>query len=90
MLKGLAKLLRMSHNTPDTTTIQRHDMTEDLITTEEAAKILGVTPAYIRRLCARRTLGGKRYGRDWLMTRKSVMEFAATERKPGRPPGIDK
>jgi len=56
------------------------------ITTKEAAQLAGVTDGYIRLLLGRGTLKGKRFGRDWLVSRKSVEQFAQTERKPGPKP----
>jgi excisionase family DNA binding protein len=56
------------------------------ITTKEAAQLAGVTDGYIRLLLGRGILKGKRFGRDWLVSRKSVEQFAQTERKPGPKP----
>jgi excisionase family DNA binding protein len=61
-------------------------MTERYITTKEAAQLAGVTDGYIRLLLGKGILKGKRFGRDWLVSRKSVEHFAQTERKPGPKP----
>jgi excisionase family DNA binding protein len=61
-------------------------MTARYITTKQAAEIAGVTDGYIRFLLGKRTLTGKRFGRDWLVSRKSVEHFAEIERKRGPKP----
>jgi len=58
----------------------------DYVTTKEAAQIAGVKPRYIRRLLLAGALEGERLGRDWLVKRRSIEQFAATERRRGRKP----
>jgi len=64
-------------------------MSEDYITTGEAARVAEVTTGRIRQLLLKGRLKGKRFGRDWMVDRNSILEFAASQRKPGRP-SIDK
>lgn len=55
----------------------------DLLTTNEAAALLGVTPVYVRTLIREGRLPAERYGRDWLIARSALL---ALERRPvGRP-----
>ena len=90
LVKGLAKLLRMSHNTPDNT-IQEQVMAEDLIDTKEASLLSGFTESYMRKLVQRGIVKGRKVRRDWLINRESLEQFLASERKVGRPPSsIDK
>jgi hypothetical protein len=90
LFKGLAKLLRMSHNTPDNT-IQEQVMAEDLIDTKEASLLSGFTESYMRKLVQRGIVKGRKVRRDWLINRESLEQFLASERKVGRPPSsIDK
>ena len=72
------------HNNADVTQTKR--MTERYITTKQAADLAGVTDGYIRLLLGRGILKGKRFGRDWLVSRKSVEQFAQTERRRGPKP----
>ncbi len=64
-------------------------MIEDYISTKEAAQIAKVTTGRIRQLLAKGELRGKRIGRDWIVERHSVKEFASLQRKPGPKP-LDK
>lgn len=86
---GLARDNAIVHNEAQdiyvNANITKH-MTERYITTRQAAELAGVTDGYIRLLLGRGTLRGKRFGRDWLVSRKSVEQFAQTERKPGPKP----
>ena len=61
-------------------------MAEEWITTQEAAKIIGVTRNHIRYLIRYGKLEAKKFGRAWMVSRKSAEEYAATERKPGPKP----
>lgn len=85
---GLAHDKTMVHNEAVNTTasVGKTKRMTGYITTKQAADIAGVTDGYIRLLLGRGTLKGKRFGRDWLVSRKSVEQFAQTERKPGPKP----
>lgn len=56
-----------------------------MLTTPEAAAILGRDPSLVRRLARAGRLKGKKDGRDWLYEESDVLEFKALERKTGRP-----
>ena len=89
-MKGLAKLLRMGHNTPDNN-IRGQVMTENLIDTKEASLLSGFTESYMRKLVQRGIVKGRKVRRDWLINRESLEQFLASERKVGRPASsIDK
>lgn len=57
---------------------------EDPITTDEAARIIGVSPVRVRQLCAAGRLPGSiPFGRSWIIPRASAIAF---KRQPaGRP-----
>jgi excisionase family DNA binding protein len=94
VLEGVAKRLRFAHDKPivhneavnTAANVTPTKRMTSYITTKEAAQLAGVTDGYIRLLLGRGTLKGKRFGRDWLVSRKSVEQFAQTERKPGPKP----
>ena len=85
-LKGVAKLeaLRKLYRFRYSST-----MTEEYVTTEEAARIAKVTTGRIRQLLLKGRLKGKHFGRDWMVERNNILEFVSSPRKTGRPP-IDK
>ncbi|MBK8935099.1 MAG: helix-turn-helix domain-containing protein [Chloroflexi bacterium] len=64
-------------------------MPDDWITTDEAADIVGVTAHQIRHLLRNNVLKGQRFGRSWMVTRRSAEEYAVKERKPGPKPQSD-
>jgi excisionase family DNA binding protein len=61
-------------------------MADEWITTQEAAEIVGVTPNHIRYLIQHSKIEAKKFGRAWMVSRKSAEEYAETERKPGPKP----
>ncbi len=46
-----------------------------VITTTIAAKILGFTPSYIRRLCISGKIKAEKHGHDWLFTEKDLKDI---------------
>ena len=42
------------------------------LTTKDAARLLGVNVTWVRVMLANGKLGGMKFGRDWLVFRKSV------------------
>ncbi|KXK12885.1 MAG: Helix-turn-helix domain protein [Armatimonadetes bacterium OLB18] len=58
---------------------------EKFMTTENAAKYLGVTPQRVRQLVAREEIKAEKYGRDYLLDSESVRSYGKSRRKPGRP-----
>jgi len=61
-------------------------MSSDPITTSEAAKVLGVSPARVRQLVLEGRLTGKKVGRDLLFDPNEVESFSHLPRKiTGRP-----
>ena len=62
-----------------------------LVTTKEAAQILGVTPARVRQLIKEKRLAAEKHGRDHLLQDRVVERFKRHGRrsgpKGGRPPG---
>jgi hypothetical protein len=60
-------------------------MIETQYTTDEAARLLGVTARRIRQLCV---VFGERKGRDWLLTKSEIVAISKKIRKSSRL-GID-
>jgi site-specific DNA-methyltransferase (adenine-specific) len=57
-----------------------------LYTTKSAAAYLGVTPTRVRKLISELRLASEKYGRDHLISEKSLKLYKkAGKRKPGRP-----
>lgn len=48
---------------------------EEFMTTKEAAEILGFHVRSIPKMLRDNILEGERFGRDWLVSRKSVQEY---------------
>ena len=63
-------------------------MTDDFnpsewITTKEAATLTGYEPAHIRYLARKGTIKGKKFGRDWMISRSSVAAYVAEAKRLG-------
>jgi len=62
-------------------------MSEDFnptwITTAEAAALTGYTPALIRHLARNKHIKARKFGRDWMIERKSVQSYAEEMRRLG-------
>lgn len=59
------------------------DTNRPYMTTPEAAKRAGLSPAYITLLLRKGTLEGFQLSRDWLVYSDSLEHFLATPRKSG-------
>ena len=59
----------------------------DLITAAQAAEILGLSKERVSQLCKQGRLHAVKPGRDWVMSRQTVEQFAKIDRPEGRPPG---
>lgn len=58
----------------------------DLLSTEEAAEILGISVRHVQRLCRDKSLKfGRKIGSAWVITRAEVEAYQRTRRRPGRP-----
>ena len=55
-----------------------------MLSVEEAAVILGLTPVRVRQFCQEGRLG-KRLGRQWIILKSELDLFRKQERRPGRP-----
>jgi len=55
------------------------------VTTKQAAQILGCNASRVRQLILSGRLHAKKHGRDWLMSKNTILKFARLERKSGRP-----
>jgi hypothetical protein len=87
IINTVAKVLGIKDNTPDDS-VKGYNMTEEFVTTSEAARLAGVTIGRIRQLLLGGRLKGRHFGRDWQVELQSLREFIAS-RKTGRPP-LDK
>ncbi len=58
----------------------------DLVTVAEEAARSGYTEQHLRRLVRVGKVRGKKYGRDWLLSARSVDEYRATDPRPGPKP----
>ncbi len=56
-----------------------------MLTTNQAAKRLKLTPGRVRQLCREGAIDAQRIGRDWLMTPAALATWKATRRPPGNP-----
>jgi excisionase family DNA binding protein len=59
-----------------------------LVTTQEAAQILGVTPARVRQLTKEKRLAAEKHGRDHLLQGREVERFKRHGRRSGQRRGI--
>lgn len=48
---------------------------ENVMTTKEAAEILGIAPESVARLVKQGTLKGERFGHAWMVYRSSVEQY---------------
>ena len=60
-------------------------MPKKLLTTTEAAEILGIDRAAVSALIRRGRLQAEKPGRDYLITEAALTAYQATRRRPGRP-----
>jgi excisionase family DNA binding protein len=56
----------------------------------EAARIAGVTPAYIRRMVAAGQIRGEKIGGSWVVLREDVARFVRIGRGPAQKPAAAK
>jgi excisionase family DNA binding protein len=47
-------------------------MLENIIGVEEAAEILGLSPGYIKNLCARGKIEAKKVGKTWVLDKTNL------------------
>ena len=59
-----------------------------LVTTKEAAQILGVTPARVRQFIKEKRLAAEKHGRDHLLQDREVERFKRHGRRSGPKGGI--
>jgi excisionase family DNA binding protein len=58
-------------------------MSLDWITTKEAAALSGYHPKYIRRLILEGKVKAQKWGRDWQVSRSSLMSYVHEVKKLG-------
>lgn len=55
-------------------------MSDKLISTSEAASILGITIQAVGGLLRRGTIEGQKIGRDWIVSKDSVLSYKAQKK----------
>ena len=55
-------------------------MSDKLISTSEAASILGITTQAVGGLLRRGTIEGQKIGRDWVVSKSSVLSYKAQKK----------
>ena len=58
-------------------------MEENWITTAEAVEISKFHIEYVRKLIRSRRLAARKWGREWMVSRQSLISYLQLERKPG-------
>jgi len=58
----------------------------DWITTTEAVRISGFHVEHIRRLIRNGQIGARKWGREWMVDKTSLIAYLAMERRPGPKP----
>jgi hypothetical protein len=58
---------------------------DDWITTDQGQKLVGFIE-YLRHLVRSGLIDAKKWGREWMVNRKSLEEYLAIEKKPGPKP----
>jgi excisionase family DNA binding protein len=61
------------------------EQSDAFLTLSDAARVVQLSPAYLRRLASVGRLEGRKYGKTWIVSKSSVDAFASTERLRGRP-----
>ena len=61
-------------------------MIEGYVGTKEAQAIFGLSSAHIRRLLASGRINGIKFGRDWIVERRSLERYMQHPPKPGPKP----
>ena len=56
----------------------------------EAARIAGVSPAYVRLMAAKGQVRGEKIGGSWVVLREDVARFVRIGRGPAQPPAAKK
>lgn len=59
-----------------------------MLTTREAAEVLGITRRQVSNLIGKGKLKATRFGRDWQVDSESVEAYKGAYRKPGPRPGV--
>lgn len=55
-----------------------------LLTTQNAAAMLGITPAGVQAAILSGKLAAEKFGKAWMIRREDAEMYAASDRKPGR------
>lgn len=61
-------------------------MPEEYITTAEASQLSGYHKEYLRWLIRNGYINARKWGREWMVDRKSLSEYISKEKKPGPKP----
>lgn len=58
-------------------------MAEDWVTTTEAVQLTGYNQEYIRRILRTGKIKGRKWGRDWMIDRDSLIEYMRDGKRRG-------
>ncbi len=58
-------------------------MTDELLTTKQAAELIGYHPEYIRQLVKAGKLEAEKIGRDWLISKSKLLAYTRKVGKAG-------
>ena len=58
----------------------------ELISLSEASRICRLSPDHLRRLVEQEKLWGVKIGRNWITTKKAILDYLQQEHHPGRKP----
>ena len=61
-------------------------MTDEWITTTEAAKISGYHIEHVRRLLREGQINARKWGKEWMVDKNSLREYLEKEKKTGPKP----
>ena len=56
-------------------TVEKPEIGEEWLTTEDAARVSGYSQAYMRQLAQRGEVTAIKAGRDWLLERAALLEY---------------
>lgn len=65
-------------------------MASDYLTTHQAAELIGYHPDHIRVLIREKKVAAKKWGRDYMIDRKSLLVYVAQQSKLGNKRGAKK
>ena len=59
--------------------------TDNLLTTDQAAEILGLEPGSVKKYCQSGKIAALKLGRSWMIPKHSLKGFSSNRKAVGRP-----